>query len=153
MHNDEVSKCTLQCVSNYLQGQDTKEAILHNELSHVSKIQLNLVIRNFLVTLTLFLNAKCSLFSWSKLKIGHCKWFLNTNLFLIKTFLITKFECTTFPAMKVLLPLIALAYFQILPSPPVRVKVATKSFGVDTSAGTHVHRCTWSILVRMWQWK
>ena len=42
----------------------------------------------------LFLNANCSLFFWSKLKIGNGKWFLNTNLFLIKTFLITKFDCT-----------------------------------------------------------
>ena len=56
-------------------------------------IQPNLVIRNFLVTLKLFLNAKCSLSLWSKLTIGHGKWFLNTNLFLIKTFLITKFDC------------------------------------------------------------
>ena len=30
----------------------------------------------------------------SKLTIGHWKWFLNTNLFLIKLFLITKFDCT-----------------------------------------------------------
>ena len=29
----------------------------------------------------------------SKLAIGHGKWFLNTNLFLIKPFLITKFDC------------------------------------------------------------
>ena len=57
-------------------------------------MQSNLVIRNFLVTLKLFLNAKCSLSLWSKLTIGHRKWFLNTNLFLIKTFLITKFDCT-----------------------------------------------------------
>ena len=57
-------------------------------------IQSNLGIRNFLVTLKLFLNAKCSLSLWSKLTIGHGKWFLNTNLFLIKTFLITKFDCT-----------------------------------------------------------
>ena len=27
-------------------------------------------------------------------QIGHRKWFLNTNLFLIKPFLITKFDCT-----------------------------------------------------------
>ena len=59
-------------------------------------IQSNLVIRIFLVTLILFLNAKCSLFLWSKLTIGHGKWFLNTNLFLIKTFLITKFDCSMF---------------------------------------------------------
>ena len=56
-------------------------------------IESNLVIRNFLVTLKLFLNAKCSLSLWSKLTIGHWKWFLNNNLFLIKTFLITKFDC------------------------------------------------------------
>jgi hypothetical protein len=29
-----------------------------------------------------------------KLEIGHRKWFLNTNLFLIKPFLIAKFDCT-----------------------------------------------------------
>jgi hypothetical protein len=54
-------------------------------------VQSNLVIRNFLVTLKLFLNAKCSSLC-RKLAIGHWKWFLNTNLFLIKTFLITKFD-------------------------------------------------------------
>ena len=53
-----------------------------------------MVIRNFLVTLKLFLNAKSSLSLWSKLAHGHGKWFLNTNLFLIKIFLITKFDCT-----------------------------------------------------------
>ena len=52
-------------------------------------VQSNLVIRNFLVTLKLFLNAKCSLSLWSKLTIGHGKWFLKSNLFLIKTFLIS----------------------------------------------------------------
>ena len=57
-------------------------------------VQSNLVIRNFLVNLKLFLNAKCSLSLWSKLAFGHGKWFLNTNLFLIKPFLITKFDCT-----------------------------------------------------------
>ena len=50
-----------------------------------------MVIRNFLVTLELFFNAKCSLFLWSKLQIGHGKWFPNTNLFLI-----TKFDCIWF---------------------------------------------------------
>ena len=55
-------------------------------------IQSNLAIRNFLITLKLFLNAKSSLSLWSKLAIGHGKWFLNTNLFLIKQFLITKFD-------------------------------------------------------------
>ena len=29
-----------------------------------------------------------------KWQIGHRKWFLDTNLFLIKPFLITKFDCT-----------------------------------------------------------
>ena len=51
------------------------------------------MIRNFLVTLKLFLNAKCSLFIWIKWQIGHKKWFLNTNKFLIKTFRIAKFDC------------------------------------------------------------
>ena len=59
-------------------------------------LQSNLVIRNFLVTLKMFLKVKCSLSLWSKLLFGHVKWFLNTNLFLIKTFLITKFDCTSF---------------------------------------------------------
>ena len=58
-----------------------------------SLVQSNLVIRNFLVTLKLFLNTKCFLSLWSKLAFGHRKWFLNTNLFLIKMFLITKFDC------------------------------------------------------------
>jgi hypothetical protein len=57
-------------------------------------IQSNLAIRNFLVALKLFLNAKCSLSLWSKWQIGHRKWFLNTNKFLIKPFLIAKFDCT-----------------------------------------------------------
>ena len=42
----------------------------------------------------LVLNAKFSLSLCSKLTFGLGKWFLNTNLFLIKTFLITKFDCT-----------------------------------------------------------
>ena len=42
----------------------------------------------------LFLNAKCSLSSWSKLAIGHKKWLLNNILFIIKPFLITKLDCT-----------------------------------------------------------
>ena len=56
-------------------------------------VQSILAIRNFLVSLKLFLNAKSSLSLWSKLAFGHRKWFLNTNLFRIKTFLITKFDC------------------------------------------------------------
>ena len=39
------------------------------------------------------LNAKSSLSLWSKWQIGPRKWFLNTNLFLIKPFLIAKFDC------------------------------------------------------------
>ena len=57
-------------------------------------IQSNLAIRNFLVALKLFLSAKSSLSLWSKWQIGHGKWFLNTNLFLIKKFLIAKFDCS-----------------------------------------------------------
>jgi hypothetical protein len=55
-----------------------------------NRVQSNLAIRNFLVTLNLFLKAKSSLFLWSKWQIGHMIWFLNTNLFLIKPFLIAK---------------------------------------------------------------
>ena len=55
-------------------------------------LQSNLAIRNFLVALKLFLNANCSLSLWSKWQIGHGKWFLNTNKFLIKPFLIAKFD-------------------------------------------------------------
>ena len=58
------------------------------------QVQSNSVIRNFLVTQKLFLNPKCSLSICSKFAIGHWKWFLNTNLFLIKPFLITKFDFT-----------------------------------------------------------
>ena len=50
--------------------------------------------KELFVTLKLFLNAQWYLSLWSKLTIGHGKWFLNTNLFLIKTFLITKFDFT-----------------------------------------------------------
>ena len=57
-----------------------------------ASLQSNLVIGNFLVTLQLFLNPKCSLSFWSKLAFGpwfgHGKWFFSTNLF------ITKFDCT-----------------------------------------------------------
>ena len=67
---------------------------------HESKVQSNLAIRNFLGALKLFLNAKSSLSLWSKWQIGHRKWFLNTNLFLIKQFLIAKFDCTSFPYVK-----------------------------------------------------
>ena len=42
-----------------------------------------------------FLNAKCSLSLWSKLAFGHREWFLDTNLFLIETFLITKLTVHT----------------------------------------------------------
>ena len=55
-------------------------------------IQSNLAIRNFLVALKLFLNAKSSLSLSSKWQIGQMEWFLNTNLFLIKLFLIAKFD-------------------------------------------------------------
>ena len=58
-----------------------------------SLVQSNLAIRNFLNALKLFLNAKSSLFLWSKWQTGHRKWFLNTNFFLIKPFLIAKFDC------------------------------------------------------------
>jgi hypothetical protein len=51
-------------------------------------VQLNLVIRNFLVTLKLFFNAKCSLSLWSKLANWAEEMVLNTILFLI-----TKFDC------------------------------------------------------------
>jgi hypothetical protein len=58
-------------------------------------VKSNLAIRNFLVTLKLFLNTKSSLSLWSKWQICHRKWFLNTNLFLIKPFLIGKFDCNS----------------------------------------------------------
>ena len=57
------------------------------------KIQSNLAIRNFLFALRLFLNAKSSLSLWSKCQIDRRKWFLNTNLFLIKPLHIAKFDC------------------------------------------------------------
>ena len=58
-------------------------------------VQSNLAIRNFLVALKLFLNAKSSLSLWNKWQIGHRKWFLIANLFLIKPFLIAKFDCSS----------------------------------------------------------
>ena len=73
--------------------RDIFQSMMDINLDIDHKMQSNLVIRNFLVTLKLFLNAKCSLFLWSKLAFGHGKWFLNTNLFFIKQFLITKFDC------------------------------------------------------------
>ena len=86
-HGGRIFSCSF--CNNYLCEDDQFEHQVHRLLH----IQSNLVIRNFLVTLKLFLNAKCSLSLRSKLTIGHGKWFLNTNLFLIKTFLITKFDC------------------------------------------------------------
>ena len=64
---------------------------LHN-VKKYKEVQSNLAVRNFLVAPKLFLNAKTSLFLWSKWQIGHRKWFLNTNFFLIKPFLIAKFD-------------------------------------------------------------
>ena len=61
--------------------------------AHEIIVQSNLVIRNLLVPLKLFLNTKCSLSLWSKLTIGHGKWFLKTNFFPTKMFLATKFDC------------------------------------------------------------
>ena len=57
-------------------------------------IQSNLAIRNFLVALKLFLDVKIFLSLWSKWQIGHRKWFINTNLFIIKQFFTAKFDCT-----------------------------------------------------------
>ena len=48
------------------------------DIGIVFETQTNLVIRNFLVTLKLFLNAKRSLSLWSKLAFGHGKWFLKS---------------------------------------------------------------------------
>ena len=62
-------------------------------LLFIIKPQSNLVIWNFLVIPKLFLNDKSSISLWSKLAFGHGKWFFNTNLILIKMFLITKFDC------------------------------------------------------------
>jgi hypothetical protein len=87
------SKSILLSCSN--QMHDNLKLVLkwsHKRFSVNSEVQSNLVIRNILVTLKLILNAKCSLSLWSKLSIGHGKWFLNANLFLIKPFLITKFD-------------------------------------------------------------
>ena len=70
---------------------------LHDQIISDTEIQSNLAIRNILVALKLFLNAKSSLSLWSKCQIGHRKWSLNTNFFLIKPFLIGKFDCIKGP--------------------------------------------------------
>ena len=62
-------------------------------------IQSNLVIRNFLVTLKLFLSAKCSLSLWSKTANWLQEMVPYTNLFFIKPFLINKFDCTLVSAL------------------------------------------------------
>ena len=80
-----------------------------------SLVQSNLAIRNFLNALKLFLNAKSSLFLWSKWQIGHGKWFLNTNLFLIKPFLISKFDCMYYALSKYVNTLFLVGYLKILP--------------------------------------
>ena len=70
-----------------------EQILITSVLRKTSRVQVqsNVAIRNFLVALKLFLNTKSSL--WSKGQIGHRKWFLHTNLFLIKPFLIAKFDC------------------------------------------------------------
>ena len=79
-------------VAEYNDGHHSMSRLLEWKTLYMS----NVVIRNYLVTLQLFLKPKCSLSLWSELTIGHGKWFLNTNLnlFFIKTFLITKVYCT-----------------------------------------------------------
>ena len=57
------------------------------------KIKSCCMLSKFLVALKLFRNAKISLFLRSKWQIGYKKSFLNTNLFLIKPFLIAKCDC------------------------------------------------------------
>jgi hypothetical protein len=68
---------------------------LHDQIISDTEIQSNLAIRNILVALKLFLNAKSSLSLWIKCQIGQRKWSLSTNFFLIKPFLIAKFDCIT----------------------------------------------------------
>ena len=86
----------VEIFSRWMSYEGSKKRVFPTEKEEQSQnlIQSNLAIRNFLVTLKLFLNAKSFLFLWSKWQIGHRKWFLNTNLFLIKPFLIAKFDCT-----------------------------------------------------------
>ena len=50
-------------------------------LLKISLVQSNLTIGN---SSELFFNAKCSLILWSKLAIGHGKWFLNKNKIFIR---------------------------------------------------------------------
>ena len=84
--------CVRKKLSNYLeklektwefaqifrsQGQFIQ--IVKGQNNFSNKIQSNLAIRNFLVALKSFLNAKSSLSLWSKGQIGHRKWFLNTK--------------------------------------------------------------------------
>ena len=59
-------------------------------------IYLNLVIRNFLVTLRFSLTPNIPYPYEENWYIEHRKQFLNTNLFLIKPFLITKFDCSMY---------------------------------------------------------
>ena len=86
-------KVTLRSSSLALQLRHTKHLPTYRLFIFRScpffEIQSNLAIRNFLVALKLFLSAKSSLSLWSKWQIGHRKWFLDTNLFLI-----AKFDCT-----------------------------------------------------------
>ena len=58
------------------------------------KLQSNLVTRNFLVTLKLFLMPNVPYPYEVNWQIGLRKWFLNNNLFFINLYLITKFDCT-----------------------------------------------------------
>ena len=66
-----------------------------NQNQSMNRIECTVILGNkeLLVALKLFLNAKCSLSWQSKWQIGHGKWFLNTDKFLIKTFLIAMFDC------------------------------------------------------------
>ena len=92
-HGCSVHDSFQHCIWNF--QYKFLEIQMHQKSSKCQYIlQSNLAIRNFLVALKLFLNAKSSLSLWSKWQIGHRKWFLNTNLFHIKPFLIAKFDCT-----------------------------------------------------------
>ena len=58
-----------------------------------------------------------------KLAFGHRKWFLNTNLFLVKPFLITKFDCSNLDYL-----VIYKCWFTVLQSSLMIIQMQKKTY-------------------------
>jgi len=76
--NYQIYQSFFVTINSALKSQGSKFLTIKSTNWYIFLLYSNLAIRNFLVTLKLFLNAKCPLFLCSKWQIGHGKWFLNT---------------------------------------------------------------------------